>query len=192
MAYDTSHPYPLPGGITWLAWMASIAALGASLGMSLYLKLNACPFCLYERIFVMGVVAIYTVGLLFHQRRGERLGLLALPLAIAALATIARHEYMEYSKLLECPKGYFGLGTTAQQAAVGLAIMTLFVLADAFRWMRGMSLVSGFVLVIGAGCLGVILSYAALQSSPPPQTPDYSKPFEMCRKPKPADNGQTH
>ena len=172
--------------ISWLVWLVAVLALAGSLGLTLVLHLRACPLCLYERLFVMGVVAVYTVGLLLHQRRGERLGFLALPLAAGALTTIGHHEYLEYIGKLECPPGYFGIGTAPQQALVILVVLGILLLADAFRGMRGMAPFSSFVLVLGAAGLGVLLSFAAIHTTPTPPPPDYTKPLDMCRPPKPA------
>ncbi|MFL5241228.1 MAG: disulfide bond formation protein B [Gemmataceae bacterium] len=172
--------------ISWLTWLVAVIALAASLGLTLSLQLRACPLCLYERLFVMGVVAVYTVGLLLHQRPGERLGFLALPMAAGALTTIGFHEYLEFNHKLECPPGYLGLGTAPQQALVILVVLTVLVIADAFRGMRSLAPFSRLVLILGAAGLGVLLSYAAINTSPKIPA-DYSKPLDMCRPPKPAD-----
>ena len=46
-----------------LALAVSVAALAGSLYLSMGMKLKACPLCLYERTFMMGLVGVLLIGL---------------------------------------------------------------------------------------------------------------------------------
>src|SRR5438132_4407502 len=99
------------GSWTWAALLMSLVALAGSLWLSIGMQLKACPLCLYQRTFVMGVVGVLATGLLTGARRVE---ILALPIATAALAVGVFHEYLELTGKLECPKGILNLGSAPQ------------------------------------------------------------------------------
>src|SRR5262245_300224 len=106
MTDNTSPPHAW----TWAALAVAVLALAGSLVLSLGpdtlgLKLKACPLCLYQRTFVMGVVAVLGVGLLAGPGRPGLLSLLALPLAVGALAVAGFHVRLELGEKLECPPG---------------------------------------------------------------------------------------
>src|SRR5437016_11289971 len=92
-----------PLSLVWPSLLVALVALAGSLWMSIGMKLKACPFCFYQRTFVMGVVAVLGVGLLTGQRHRAVLNLLALPLVIGAVAVAIFHVYVERTGTLECP-----------------------------------------------------------------------------------------
>src|SRR5262245_48820618 len=101
----------------WLALAVAGLALAGSLHMSLGMELQACPLCIYQRAFMMGVVTVLglcgLVPLLRETGIGSRL---ALPLAIAGLGVAAFHVRLEMVETLVCPRGLLGLGTGPQQS----------------------------------------------------------------------------
>src|SRR5437773_6682356 len=100
----------------WGAMLASLIALAGSLYLSLGMGLKACPLCLYQRTFVMGVVGVLAVGFFVKELQPKVLSLLALPLAVGALVVVVWHEYLEQTGRLECPHGVLGVGTAPQQS----------------------------------------------------------------------------
>jgi disulfide bond formation protein DsbB len=78
----------------WGAMMASLIALAGSLDLSLGMGLKACPLCLYQRTFIMGVVGVLAVGFFVKDLQPKVLCLLALPVAVAALGVAAFHCYL--------------------------------------------------------------------------------------------------
>ena len=108
-----------------LALAVSVAALAGSLYLSMGMKLKACPLCLYERTFMIGLVGVLLVGLV--PSRDVKPGfsvLLCLPLAVAGLCVAAFHVFLELTEVLECPAGLFSLGSAPQQSLAAFVIVT--------------------------------------------------------------------
>jgi disulfide bond formation protein DsbB len=175
-----------PVASVWLLLALLLAVLGiaGSLHLSLGMNLKACTLCFYQRTFMMSLVAVLGVGLLSGLGRTGRLGLLALPLAIAGLGVAAFHVNLEVSGKLECPSGYQGWGTVPQQslaAFVGLTGILLIevVTAQSAGWVRWPLLICG--VAVGGG-----LALASCTSNPPmPAAPPkpYTTPPDTCRPP---------
>lgn len=165
-----------------LALVVSLVALAGSLYLSVGMKLKACPLCLYERTFMMGVFGVLLIGVLRSRDVGPGLsGLLGLPLAVAGLGVAAFHVYLEVTEVLECPAGVFGVGSAPQQSLLAFVVLTLLMGIGNARSSKG----SGWLLAsLGPVILGILFSYAAIKSAPPlPKTPTepYKTPMEGCR-----------
>jgi disulfide bond formation protein DsbB len=172
--------------LSWYALALAVLALAGSLLLSLYLGLKACPLCLYQRSFVMGVVAVMGVGLLVRGVRPGLLSLLSLPLASAALAVVIWHVTLEAKGALECPLGLLGFGSAPVQSLCTLSVLVLVLLADLGVSQRrgGVAWLAGAPAII----LGLVLAVAAIKSAPPaPPAPagGYPKPVneDGCRPP---------
>ena len=175
-----SKPNSSGSGRFWefLALVISVAALAGSLYLSIGMKLKACPFCLYERTFMMGVVGVLLMGL-FRGRdeKGSFAALLALPLAIGGLGVAGFHVYLEITEVLECPDGVFGILSAPQQSLVAFVLVTI-LLAVALN--QSAMFITGF----GAVILGALFCYGSIKSAPPlPKAPTqpYATPMEGCR-----------
>lgn len=176
----------MKNSFTWAAFFVALLALTGSLLLTWHLNLKACPLCLYQRIFVMGVVGLMGVGLCVGGLRPGLLSLLALPLACAALTVAGFHVYLVQNGTLECPLGLFGLGVAPLQSLVILLLLTGLLLFDILR--SGSS--GGFspLATPAPALLGILLGFAAIKSSPPPpKVPEggYSIPVneDGCRPP---------
>lgn len=166
----------------WAALAVALVALAGSLMLSMVLKLKACPLCLYQRTFVMGVVAVLGVGLV-ARARPALLGLLSLPLAMGSLGVAGFHEYLEQTGKLECPAGVLGVGTAPQQSLAVSAVLLVLLTVGALRDRREAYKLPG---VVGAILLGILLSGASVASAPPmPPAPTkpYEQPMDICRPP---------
>jgi len=150
---------------TWAAFFVALLALTGSLLLSWQLHLKACPLCLYQRIFVMGVVGLMGVGLCVGGLRPGLLSLLALPLASGGLAVAAFHVYLVQNGTLECPHGLFGLGLAPEQSLVILALLTALLLTDVIR--SGSAGGFSWLATPLPAILGVLLGFAAIKSGPP-------------------------
>jgi disulfide bond formation protein DsbB len=168
----------------WSALAAALAALAGSLVLSLGMGLKACPLCFYQRTFVMSLVAVLGIGLLAGLARTGKLGLLALPLAVAGLGVAVFHVSLEMRDKLECPAGVFGLGTAPQQSLAWFVVLVALLGMDAARnWKAGGSPRAAW---IGGLVLGVFLAVASCISNPPlPEAPPapYAKAPDSCRPP---------
>jgi disulfide bond formation protein DsbB len=168
----------------WLSFLLALSALVGSLWLSMGLELKACPLCLYQRTFVMAVVAVFGVGLLIGPRHRGALLVLSFPLAVAGFGVAIFHEYLELTDKLECPAGILGAGTAPQQS---LAVLTLLVAVLAIGTVRSVKVETfGWAAVLGAILLGLLLTAAAIFSAPPmpaPPTKAYETPLEICRPP---------
>jgi disulfide bond formation protein DsbB len=170
-------------GLIWPSLLAALIALAGSLWLSIGMELKACPFCFYQRTFVMGVVAVLLIGLLTGRRHWAVLNLLALPLAVGALAVAVFHVYVEAAGTLECPAGIMGIGTSPQQSLA--ALIVLFVLV-ALGIIRGRKIGEAHPAAgLAALVLGLLLAWAAVASSPKPKIPEkpYTEPLDICRLP---------
>jgi disulfide bond formation protein DsbB len=172
--------------LTWCAFLVALLALAGSLLLSLALGLKACPLCLYQRTFVMGVVAVLGVGLLVRGVRPGLLSLLSLPLSAAALAVAGFHVNLEAKGALECPLGLLGIGSAPLQSLCVLAGLVVVLLLDIGLGVRQGGV--GWSAAAPAAVLGVLLAFAAIKSAPPPPpvpAGGYPKPVneDGCRPP---------
>jgi hypothetical protein len=177
-------PAEAPEFLVWASLFIALVALAGSLWLSIGMKLKACPFCFYQRTFVMGVVAILGIGLLTGRRHGAVLNLLALPLAVGGLAVAVFHVYLELTGKLECPAGVLGIGTAPQQSLIVLIVLVLAVIVGVVgSWRTG----ERHPAAVGAAVvLGLLLAWGAVASSPPmPPVPTqpYTTALDICRPP---------
>jgi disulfide bond formation protein DsbB len=168
----------------WAALPVAAAGLAGSLCLSLGMHLKACPLCFYQRTFVMGLVGVLAMGLLSGAARPRRLGLLALPLAVAGLGVALFHVSLELRDKLECPAGMFGRGTAPQQSLALFVVLTALLAADALAGATAGA--AEWVARAGAVALGVLLAVGSTVANPPPPavpTEPYAKPPDVCRPP---------
>jgi disulfide bond formation protein DsbB len=166
------------------ALAVAVAGLAGSLFLSLGMNLKACPLCFYQRTFMMALVGVLAMGLVTGLIRSGRLGLLALPLAVAGLGVAAFHVSLELSGKLECPQGVLGLGTAPQQSLAVFALLTGVLLAGVL--LGGPQGAAGWAALGVAAVLGGLLAVGSSVSNPPmPEAPDrpYAGPPEICRPP---------
>jgi disulfide bond formation protein DsbB len=172
----------------WWAWAAlavAVAGLAGSLALSWWFGLKACPLCFYQRSFMMALVAVLGVGLPAGAARPGRLGLLALPLAVAGLGVASFHVWLEVSGKLECPLGMLEWGTVPRQSLATFALLSVLLLGDA---VQGVLPAPGGWAALGAGALvGGLLAAASCTSNPPmpppPKEPYKDARIEVCRPP---------
>jgi hypothetical protein len=172
--------------------VAALAGLTGSLSLSWGLALKACPLCFYQRTFMMSLVAVLAVGLFAGGVRPGRLGLLALPLAVAGLGVALFHVWLEVAGKLECPQGLLGLGTAPLQSLVVFVVLTALLIVDV---LRGGAVQPGtWAALAGGVVLGGLLAVASSTSNPP-MPPAPTKPYdagriEMCRPPFKVPGGE--
>jgi disulfide bond formation protein DsbB len=170
-------------GWAWAALVMSCVGLTGSLALSWWLGHKACPLCFYQRSFMMAVLAVLGVGLLAGVAGPGRLGLLALPLAVAGLGVALFHVWLELGGKLECPEGLLGLGTAPKQSLAAFVVLTALLAVEALRGARELAAWGGLV---GGVVLGVLLAAASCTSNPPPPPvppKPYAAPPEICRPP---------
>ena len=181
------HPYAEPGTnedsmpLVVLPLLLAIGALAGSLWLSLGMNLKACPLCLYQRTFVMGVVGVLGVGVLTGQRYRGVLNHLALPLTIAAVGVAGFHVFLEQTGKLECPAGILGVGTAPQQSLALLTVLLIAVAGGVFGSGNAATAAS-----FGGVLLGGLFAWGSIASAPPGlpiPTKAYETPLEMCRPP---------
>jgi disulfide bond formation protein DsbB len=179
-----ASPSTATATLVWAALLVALVALAGSLWLSIGMKLKACPLCVYQRTFVMGVVAVLGIGLLTGQRHRAVLNLLALPLVIGALGVAVFHVYLELIGKLECPTGVMGIGTAPQQSLTVLIVL-LVVVAVGVLWSRLVG--EQHPAAIGAALVfGLLLAWGAVESSPPmapAPAQAYTTPLDICRPP---------
>lgn len=150
----------------WLALVVGVVALVGSLHLSMGLKLQACPLCIYERTFLMGVISVLGLCGLVPLLRDTGIGArLALPLAIAGLGVAAFHVRLELVETLVCPISFFGLGTAPKQSLAAFLLICGFlfvaIIGPASDWQGRLAwMLPGIVL-------GGLFTYASIASGPP-------------------------
>ncbi len=179
-AATRTSPSPHPGtagGWAWAALAVAAAGLGGSLFLSLGMNLKACPLCFYQRTFAMSLVAVLGMGLLTGAAPPGRLGLLAMPLAVAGLGVALFHVSLEARGKLECPGGLLGLGTAPQQSLAVFAVLSALLAVDVLRGPP-----APLAGLAGGVVLGGLLAVASCVANPPPPaapTRAYEKPPEV-------------
>lgn len=178
LSHTTASATTVSASLVWFSFLVALAALLGSLWLSIGMGLKACPLCLYQRTFVMGVVAVLGVGLLTGTQHRSVLSLLALPMVVAGVGVAVFHEYLELTGKLECPAGVMGIGTAPQQSFVVLIVLLVLVIVGIVRLYKSAS--------VGAVVLGLLLAVGSVVSAPPmPPAPTkaYTTPLDMCRPP---------
>jgi disulfide bond formation protein DsbB len=169
-----------PSLLLWAATLVALAALAGSLYLSIGMGLKACPLCLYQRAFVMGVIAILVVGLFIRDLNPRVLGLLALPLAVAGLAVAGYHVFLEQTGVLECPAGVLKVGSAPVQSLTILGVLTLILILEQL----GQRTMIGLAATV---ILGGMFAFSAIRSAPASPTPTRPYPVSVdedgCRKP---------
>ncbi len=187
---STSNPSSAPRELSlwlWAATFASLVALAGTLYLSLGMGLKACPLCLYQRTFIMGVVGVLILGMFIRDMPAHAPGLLALPLAVGGLSVAVFHAYLESTGVLECPKGVLDFGTAPVQSLTIFTVLTLFLLLDQLRG-------PGMIAPAAACVLGGLFAFGAIRTAPPSALPTqpYVTPLDEdgCRRPfVPPENG---
>jgi disulfide bond formation protein DsbB len=162
---------------TSLALVIASVMLAGSLTLSIGMGLKACPLCLYERTFVMGVVAVLAMGM--AVRPASRPGspaLLALPMAVAGLVLAGFHVYLDRSGVLDCPAGILGIGHAPDQSLAGYCLLTTVLVLNVVT--AGRAEAEGgtpWAAGLGGVVLGGLLAFASIKSAPPlpPPNPTY-------------------
>jgi disulfide bond formation protein DsbB len=173
----------LSSSLTLIAFGVALVALVGSLWLSVGMGLKACPLCLYQRTFVMGVVGVLAVGWLIGVRQPGLLDLLVLPCAVSGLSVALFHEYLEWTGKLECPTGIFGWGTAPQQS---LGVLSVLFIVLSLGSVTGQANRLGLSTFGAAIIVGVLFAIGAIASAPPmaaTPTKPYEQPLEICRPP---------
>jgi len=172
---------PRPSLPTLAALVAAFASVIGSLYLSLGLGLIACPLCFYQRSFAFAVLGVLILGVCTKARETPYVNLMALLPTLVGGFVAAFHTYLELSGQLVCPKGLFGIGSTAQQSLASFAIILVCLLPalgmDVAR--RGISMASISWSVLLAG----LFAYGCIVSSPAPSMPPVEKRPLMCHPP---------
>lgn len=181
--HEPQEPFPGKSRRTyWLHLLAltlSFLATCGSVFLSIGLGLKACPLCFYQRSFAMSIFAVLLVGMLADRARPALHSLYAFPLAVAGLGVAAFHMYLVLADVLECPDGILGLGTAPAQSLTVFALLTTALAAAALSGPRDHRRT---LVTLGAGCLGLVLAWSSVASSPPLPTPP-DAPFDPVEQP---------
>ena len=186
MADNTSEKFPL---WTLLALLVSAVGVMGSIWLSVGMELLACPFCYYQRTFMMAAMGILAVGLLSGIRPFGRVSLLALPAAIGGLGVAGFHVSRIMAGAMECPEGMLGIGTAPHQSLAAFVVLTLLLGVDVCcSCCCGASDGSGGKGMIGslfAILLGVAFAFGCIKSTAMVPLPPELKTgdLKICRPP---------
>jgi disulfide bond formation protein DsbB len=150
--------------LTWAAWAVSLAALSGSLALSIVLGLKACPLCLYQRAFIMGVVGILGIGISLRGWRQGTVSLLALPLAAASLGVVLFHDHLFETGRVESPLGLSRVLTAPQESLAAHVLLLGLLLIDVLRHRTGSNI--SLSAVAGALLLGALFTAGAILGLP--------------------------
>jgi disulfide bond formation protein DsbB len=166
---------------TVAALVAALVSVAGSLYLSLGMGLIACPLCFYQRTFAFAVLGVLILGVFTGARDTGYVNLMAFLPAVAGGVVAAFHTYLDGTGKLVCPKGIFGIGTTAQQSLVSfvliLGCLAPGLVTDVRR--RGVSVAA----VAGSVLLGGLFAYGCIVSSPAPSMPPAEKRPLICHPP---------
>lgn len=172
----------------WIAFAAAAFGVLSSVGLSVVLKLRACPLCIYQRSAVMGTASVLLIGLSAAPEQVPLLCLVCWPIHVTGLGVALYHIWLVQRRVLECPRGIGGLGTATHQSLLFflLAALPLLLGADGSFALLGFGVLGGILL---STLLGLVLAYLCILSSPPlPPVPTQmydpmSQPLDTCRPP---------
>jgi len=167
-----------------VALLIALVGVAGSLWLSLGMGLKACPLCFYQRSFVMAAAGALVFGLGARTADERRLAHAIATFATAAgLGVAIMHVSLEIGRVLECPKGLFGVGTAPQQSLALLAIL--------FGWLTAQARFGNGKRYAVAVVLGAVATWGCIASAPAiakaPAQP-YADPLIICRPPYVAAN----
>ncbi len=181
MANDTTATSsPAPDlKILWTRLALFVAVVGTlgSLHLSIQMELKACPLCYYQRSFIMAAAGILAFGMFLPGVPAAGQTVLALVPAFAGGAIAAYHSYLEFTGVLECPKGVTGVLVAPRESLLVYVLLLAALLGDLFQ--RGVYVMQG----IGAMLLGLVFCISCARSVAPlpPEAP--GSELKGCRKP---------
>lgn len=175
-------------GWAWIAFAAAISGVIGSISLSVVLKLRACPLCFYQRAAVMATACVLLVGLPAAPQQAPLLCLACWPIHVTGLGVALFHVWLVQRQILECPRGFSGLGTAPHQSLLFflLAALPLLLGVDDGFELLGLGSLVGFVATT---LLGLVMAYLGILSSPsPPPVPPkgydpVNQPLDTCRPP---------
>jgi disulfide bond formation protein DsbB len=178
-----SEPAPGPDlKILWTRLALFIAAVGVlgSLHLSINMGLQACPFCYYQRTFMMAAAGVLLFAMFLPGVPSAAVSVLALTPASAGLGIAVMHVYIEWTGGLECPNGISGVLVAPQESLLVFALLVGSLVGDLVH--RRTYLLQG----LGAMLLGVVFCLMCLKSvqrTDPPTAPYKTEVPDGCRKP---------
>lgn len=181
---SVSSPDSARGPGLRIALLIALVGVAGSLWLSLGMGLKACPLCFYQRSFVMAAAGALVFGLGARTADERRLAHAIATFATAAgLGVAIMHVSLEIGRVLECPKGLFGVGTAPQQSLALLAIL--------FGWLTAQARFGNGKRYAVAVVLGAVATWGCIASAPAiakaPAKP-YVDPLLICRPPYVAAN----
>jgi len=167
----------------WMAAALALLGVAGSLWLSLWMGLVACPLCFYQRSFAMAALGALVLGGLSRDAGARAFAVLVAAMAaLAGLAVAAFHVSLELRGILECPKGFWEVGTSPQQSLAYFVVLSLFLV----RIVVGLTGPGRRRTVGAAVVLGLAFAAASVASAPPlPPRPTkpYAAPPTICRPP---------
>lgn len=172
----------------WIACGASAIGVIASVGLSLLLKLRACPLCFYQRTAVMCTACVLSVGLTAAPQQAALWCLVCWAVHVMGLGVALFHVWLVQRQVLECPRGFGGLGTAPHQSLLFflLAALPLLLGAEGGFALLGFGAAGGILLTTLLGLFMAALSIITSPPLPPVPTQAYdprSQPLDICRPP---------
>ena len=165
-----------PGIAEFAALGVGNLALAGSLYLSVGMGLTACAFCLYERTFLMAVLALLAGGriLKLPVQRGT-MSLMAFPLSLGGLGVSLIHTNLVRAEVLACPNGILGLGPAPVQSMVAFLLLTALLIPGMAR--SGVSPIESGRRAVASVVLGVALAAIAVVGAPavPPFNPTFNE-----------------
>lgn len=171
----------------WGALAMSFVGALASLLLTWTEGKTACPLCFYQRVFMMAVLGTLVIGVFLRDLKPGRVSLLALPSAMGGFAVAVFHVNLVASGKLECPNGFFNLGSAPLQSLIAFTLVLLLLggdLIQAGKLGHGIPAIS-----LAASVFGLLFAVGLIYSGPPmpnPSTFDYTQEPKVCRPAKPA------
>jgi Disulfide bond formation protein DsbB len=170
-----------PSYPTVAALVAAAISVTGSLYLSLGMGLIACPLCFYQRTFAFAVLGVLMVGVFTRAHETAFVNLMAFVPTVAGGLVAAFHTYLDMTGKLVCPKGMFGIGTTAQQSLVSFVLILACLVPGLVMDVRRKGLSLG--PVVWGTLLGGAFAYGCIVSSPAPNMPPPEKQPFICHLP---------
>ncbi|MBI3822412.1 MAG: disulfide bond formation protein B [Planctomycetes bacterium] len=156
------------------ALFVAVVGIVGSMYLSVEMNLKACPYCLYQRAFIMAAAGVLALGLFVHVPPAIQ-GVLALPAASAGASLAGYHTYLDFAGKLECPAGITGFLSAPLESFLIFAVLIGLLFGAALHRQKFL------VHSVGAALLGVVFCISCVRGvHPDPISP--TGPLDGCRK----------